>query len=69
MEQCKTCQGGCCRRYNIHLWGSDIIKICNTLKVDISFFTYAYHIEEDKIENPKQLEDYLKKKAQKYKGH
>ncbi|OGI00282.1 MAG: hypothetical protein A2Y25_01480 [Candidatus Melainabacteria bacterium GWF2_37_15] len=53
MEQCKTCQGGCCRRYNIHLWGSDIIKICNALKVDISFFTYAYHIEEDKIENLK----------------
>ncbi len=49
MELCTTCHGGCCRRYNPHLWGSDIIRICETLKVDIHFFTTAFPVSEDKV--------------------
>ena len=51
MELCKTCHGGCCRRYNPHLWGSDIIKICTALNVDINFFVDAIPISGDKLDN------------------
>ncbi|HSA06069.1 MAG TPA: YkgJ family cysteine cluster protein [Candidatus Gastranaerophilales bacterium] len=47
MELCKTCHGGCCRRYNIDIWGSDIIRICETLKVDINFFTDVIPVSEE----------------------
>lgn len=50
MELCKTCNAGCCRRYNPFLWGSDIIRICEALKVDINFFTSVVPIEGDKVD-------------------
>lgn len=50
MELCATCHGGCCRRYNPHLWGSDIIRICQTLKIDINFFTTVIPVSNDKID-------------------
>lgn len=49
MELCKTCHGGCCRRYNVALWGSDIIRICETLNVDTHFFTTVHKVNEDKV--------------------
>ncbi len=49
MELCKTCHAGCCRRYNPHLWGSDIIKICRALNVDIGFFATVVPMSEEKI--------------------
>ena len=54
MKLCASCHGGCCRRYNPHLWGSDIIKICETLNIDINFFTTALPISEDKIDEYKE---------------
>jgi len=56
MELCKTCHAGCCRRYNPYLWGSDIIRICNTLKVDVNFFTSVRKVEGDEIEQLKGKE-------------
>lgn len=50
MELCKNCHGGSCRRYNPYLWGSDIIRICEALNVDISFFTYAFQLKGEQIE-------------------
>lgn len=38
MDLCKNCHGGCCRRYLPPLWGSDIIRISEALKVDMFFF-------------------------------
>ncbi len=54
MELCASCHGGCCRRYNPHLWGSDIIRICETLKLDINFFTTALPIIKDQIDEYKE---------------
>jgi len=56
MELCKNCHAGCCRRYNPYLWGSDIIRICQALEVDISFFTYAHQIKGEEIEKLKDKE-------------
>ncbi len=56
MELCKECHAGCCRRYNPYLWGSDIIRICENLKVDISFFTYAHNIQGEEIHKLKGIE-------------
>lgn len=56
MELCRNCHAGCCRRYNPYLWGSDIIRICETLGVDISFFTFAHKINEDEIDKLKGKE-------------
>lgn len=55
MELCKNCHAGCCRRYNPYLWGSDIIRIVEALKVDLNFFTSAYLVE-DKLEQIKGKE-------------
>jgi len=49
MELCKTCHGGCCRRYHPPLLGSDIINICETLKIDINFFTTVVPMSEEKV--------------------
>ncbi len=50
MELCKACHGGCCRRYNPYLWGSDIIRICDALKVDMHFFATVVKVDESKVE-------------------
>lgn len=48
MELCKNCHGGCCRRYNVPLLGVDVIKICETLQVDMPFFTLIIPISPER---------------------
>lgn len=48
MELCKNCNAGCCRRYLRPIWGSDIIRICETLNVDMFFFITVIKEEKGK---------------------
>lgn len=54
MDLCKNCHGGCCRRYNVPLMGIDIIKICDTLQLDMPFFTSIIPLEPERA---KELEN------------
>lgn len=54
MDLCDNCHGGCCRRYKITLFGSDIIRICENLKVDMFFFIDVAKVS---IDIAKQVED------------
>ncbi|OGI00283.1 MAG: hypothetical protein A2Y25_01485 [Candidatus Melainabacteria bacterium GWF2_37_15] len=54
MELCKSCHAGCCRRYNPVIWGSDIIRICEALNVDIFFILSVIKVDKEKA---KQLEN------------
>lgn len=53
MELCKNCHGGCCRRYNVPLLGVDVIKICDSLQVDMPFFTSIIQIEPERAKEIK----------------
>jgi len=46
MKVCEICHGGCCRRYNPDITGIDMIKIAESLKVDINFFATALPVDE-----------------------
>ncbi len=56
MEDCKICHGGCCRRYIVPLWGSDIIRISEALEVDMFFFISVVKYEKEKAEEKKKTE-------------
>ena len=50
MELCPECHAGCCRRFNVYVLGSDIIRICESLKMDMSVFVNPIPLPADKIE-------------------
>ncbi len=50
MDLCKECNSGCCRRFLVYLSGSDIIRISETLQMDLGVFVDAIPVPESKVE-------------------
>ncbi|EKE04582.1 MAG: hypothetical protein ACD_20C00046G0003 [uncultured bacterium] len=50
MQICNDCHAGCCRKYNTHLTGYDILKIKKNLGMDYLYFLQLAPIKEENVE-------------------
>ena len=50
MSICCTCHGGCCRKFNIHLTGYDILNISKNLNLNYMHFTQVLPVNEERME-------------------
>ncbi len=47
MRICDSCHGGCCRKYNPDITGIDMLKIAQSMKLDINFFATAIPVDDE----------------------
>ncbi|OGI19562.1 MAG: hypothetical protein A2287_07630 [Candidatus Melainabacteria bacterium RIFOXYA12_FULL_32_12] len=50
MQICSNCHAGCCRKFNAHLTGYDILKIKRNLGLDYLYFVQIAPVKEENID-------------------
>lgn len=50
MQVCSSCHAGCCRKFNVHLTGYDILKLKKNLDIDYICFSQIHPVKKEYVE-------------------